>query len=386
MRVNPAIRTESVREYYFSQKLRQIDQMRKEGADIINLGIGSPDQPPSQNTIARLAGEAMKPSSHGYQSYNGIPALRKAFADWYRKYFGIELDPDSEILPLMGSKEGIMHISMAFVNPGDEVLVPNPGYPTYSSVTNLTGGKVRYYDLTGENGWHPDLERLEDSDLEKVKLMWINYPHMPTGAKGSARLFDRLTEFGLKHSILLCNDNPYSFILNNDYLSLLGADGAKEIALELNSLSKSHNMAGWRIGLVAGHRDYINTILKVKSNMDSGMFRALQEAAAEALGNPDSWYEGLNSVYSSRRLIVEELMNILNCRFDPEQTGMFVWGRIPDNTESCEKFVDDILHRHHVFITPGFIFGSGGDRYIRISLCADEKTLNEAKRRLTSEQ
>ncbi len=386
MRVNPATRTESVREYYFSQKLRQIDQMRKEGADIINLGIGSPDQPPSENTIARLAGEAMKPSSHGYQSYNGIPALRKAFAEWYAKYFGVDLDPDSEILPLMGSKEGIMHISMAFVNPGDEVLVPNPGYPSYSSVTRLTGGKVRYYDLTEENGWHPDLEKLEDSDLEKVKLMWINYPHMPTGAKGSAKLFDRLTAFGLKHNILLCNDNPYSFILNNEYLSLLSADGAKEIALELNSLSKSHNMAGWRIGLVAGHRNYIGNILKVKSNMDSGMFRALQEAAAEALNNPRSWYENLNRVYAGRRLIVEEIMNVLNCRFDRKQAGMFVWGRIPDGTAGSGEFVDDILNRHHVFITPGFIFGTRGDRYIRISLCADEKALSEAKRRLKSEQ
>lgn len=386
MRVNPATRTESVREYYFSQKLRQIDKMRKEGADIINLGIGSPDQPPSENTIARLYGEAIKPSSHGYQSYNGIPALRKAFAAWYRKYFGPELDPESEILPLMGSKEGIMHISMAFVNPGDEVLVPNPGYPSYSSVTNLIGGKVKYYDLTEENGWHPDFEKLEDSDLERVKLMWINYPHMPTGAKASVRLFDRLTAFGLKHNILLCNDNPYSFILNNEYLSLLSADGAKEIALELNSLSKSHNMAGWRIGLVAGHREYINTILKVKSNMDSGMFRALQEAAAEALNNSGSWYESLNSVYAARRLIVEELMNILNCRFDKNQSGLFVWGRIPDSTENCGQFVDDILNRHHVFITPGFIFGTGGDRYIRISLCADETTLNEAKRRISSEQ
>ncbi len=386
MKVNPATRTESIREYYFSQKLRQIDQMRKEGADIINLGIGSPDQPPSENTIARLTGEAVKPSSHGYQSYNGIPALRKAFAAWYRKYFGTELDPESEILPLMGSKEGIMHISMAFVNPGDEVLVPNPGYPTYSSVTNLTGGKVRYYDLTEENGWHPDFEKLEDNDLERVKLMWINYPHMPTGTKGSAGLFDRLTAFGLKHNILICNDNPYSFILNNEYLSLLSADGAKEIALELNSLSKSHNMAGWRIGLVAGHREYISTILKVKSNMDSGMFRALQEAAAEALNNSCSWYESLNSVYAARRLIVEELMNILNCRFDKNQSGLFVWGRIPESTENCGQFVDDILNRHHVFITPGFIFGTAGERYIRISLCADESTLNEAKRRVSSEQ
>jgi len=382
MKVKPAERTESVKEYYFSQKLRQIDLMRKAGANVINLGIGSPDQPPSENTIARLSEEAMKPSSHGYQSYNGIPALRKAFADWYIKYFNVVLDPDSEILPLMGSKEGIMHISMAFVNPGDEVLVPNPGYPTYSSVTNLTGGKVRYYDLTEENGWYPDLQKLEQSDLNRVKIMWINYPHMPTGTKGSVQLFEKLVAFASNHGFLLCNDNPYSFILNNEYLSLLSVDGAKETALELNSLSKSHNMAGWRIGMVAGHSDYIKSILKVKSNMDSGMFRALQAAAVEALGNPPSWYDTVNSVYTKRRIIVEEIMNILDCSFDKNQTGLFVWGKIPDHINNCEQYVDDILNKCHVFITPGFIFGSMGNRYIRISLCADEKTLLEAKRRI----
>ena len=382
MKVKPAERTYSVKEYYFSQKLRQIDQMRRAGADIINLGIGSPDQPPSENTVTSLSREAMKPTSHGYQSYNGIPALRKAFAEWYRKYFSVELDPESEILPLMGSKEGIMHISMAFINPGDEVLIPNPGYPTYSSVTSLTGGKIRYYDLTEENGWHPDIGKLEQTDLGNIKLMWINYPHMPTGAKGSVRLFDQLVTFASDHNILLCNDNPYSFILNKEYLSLLSADGAGEIALELNSLSKSHNMAGWRIGMVAGNRDYISTVLKVKSNMDSGMFRALQTAAVEALENPPSWYDTVNNVYTKRRIIVEEIMNILKCRFDKNQAGLFVWGRIPDNLSNCEQFVDEILNETHVFITPGFIFGSQGDRYIRISLCADEKALNEAKRRI----
>ncbi|HOB83820.1 MAG TPA: aminotransferase class I/II-fold pyridoxal phosphate-dependent enzyme [Bacteroidales bacterium] len=382
MKVKPAERTESVKEYYFSQKLRQIDQMRSAGTDIINLGIGSPDQPPSENTISRLKEEAMKPSSHGYQSYTGIPALRKAFAEWYKKYFNVTLDPGSEILPLMGSKEGIMHISMAYVNPGDEVLVPNPGYPTYSSVTSLTGGKIRYYDLTEKNGWQPDLEQLDREDLSRVKIMWINYPHMPTGAKGSVSLFEKLVAFASGHGFLLCNDNPYSFILNRDYLSLLSVDGAKETALELNSLSKSHNMAGWRIGMVAGHSEYISNILKVKSNMDSGMFRALQTAAVEALGNPPSWYDTVNSVYTKRRIIVEEIMNILNCSFDKDQSGLFVWGRIPDSIASCELFVDDILNNAHVFITPGFIFGSNGDRYIRISLCADEKTLSETRRRI----
>ncbi|MFH0841144.1 MAG: aminotransferase class I/II-fold pyridoxal phosphate-dependent enzyme [Bacteroidota bacterium] len=382
MKVKPAKRTETVQEYYFSGKLRQIDQMRKAGADIINLGIGSPDQPPSENTVSKLTEEASKPSSHGYQSYTGIPALRKAFADWYKKYFNVVLDPETEILPLMGSKEGIMHITMAFVNPGDEVLVPNPGYPTYSSVTKLVGGVVRYYDLDETTGWIPDIQRLEKTSLRKVRLMWINYAHMPTGTRGSLKLFEDLVKFALKHNILLVNDNPYSFILNSEYHSLLEADGAKEIALELNSLSKSHNMAGWRIGMAAGHGEYITTILKVKSNMDSGMFRAIQAAAVEALSNPPLWYENVNSVYERRRKIVEELMDILGCRFDKSQTGLFVWGRIPDHISDCGSFVDEILHKAHVFITPGFIFGSRGERYIRISLCADEKTLTESKVRI----
>jgi LL-diaminopimelate aminotransferase len=382
MKVKPADRTNSVQEYYFSMKLRQIDQMRQSGIDVINLGIGSPDQPPSKNTIAMLGEEASKPTSHGYQSYTGMPALRKAFAAWYKTYFKVDLDPEKEILPLMGSKEGIMHISMAFVNPGDEVLVPNPGYPTYSSVTNLVGGKVRYYDLDEKTGWQPDIEALEHEDLSKIKIMWINYPHMPTGTKGSMRTFRQFVAFASKHGILLCNDNPYSFILNREYLSILAVEGAKECALELNSLSKSHNMAGWRIGMVAGHGEYINSILKVKSNMDSGMFRALQAAAVEALSNPPSWYDEVNAVYQRRRKTVEEIMDLLGCRFDKNQTGLFVWGRIPDKIDSCEKFVEEILTKTHVFLTPGFIFGSKGDRYIRISLCADEKTLKEAKERI----
>jgi len=382
MKVKPADRINTIEEYYFSRKLRQIDQMRNAGADIISLGIGSPDQPPSDNTIRRLADEARKPGVHGYQSYAGNPALRKAFSDWYFKYFKVRLDPENEILPLMGSKEGIMHISMAFVNTGDEVLVPNPGYPTYSSVTNLVGGKIRYYDLEEKNGWYPDLETLERSDLGKVKLMWTNYPHMPTGTKASAELFRQLVAFSGDHGILLCNDNPYSFILNQEYLSLLAAGGAMETALELNSLSKSHNMAGWRIGMVAGHRDYIKNILKVKSNMDSGMFLPLQLAAVEALNNPPSWYDTVNKVYKERRKTAESIMGLLRCRFNKEQTGLFVWGRIPDEIENCEAFVEEILNKAHVFITPGFIFGSQGDRYIRISLCADNDRLNQAKRRI----
>jgi LL-diaminopimelate aminotransferase len=382
MKVKPAERTNSVQEYYFSQKLKQIDQMRSSGADVINLGIGSPDQPPSENTIESLYREALKPTSHGYQSYIGIPALRNAFAKWYKTYFNVTLDPESEILPLMGSKEGIMHISMAFVNPGDDVLVPNPGYPTYSSITKLVGGNIKYYNLDEKNGWYPDIRKLEKSNLEKVKIMWINYPHMPSGTKGSLKLFEQLAVFALKYGILLCNDNPYSFILNKEYISLLAVDGAKEIALELNSLSKSHNMAGWRVGMAAGHKEYISSVLKVKSNMDSGMFRAMQVAAAEALSNPPEWYERVNSHYISRRKIVEDIMVMLGCRYDKKQVGLFVWGRIPDAIKDCESFVEDILTKVNVFLTPGFIFGSNGERYIRISLCANETTLTEAGKRI----
>jgi LL-diaminopimelate aminotransferase len=384
MIVKPADRTGNVQEYYFSQKLAQIDRMRREGSDVINLGIGSPDQPPSENTVSALIDEARKPTSHGYQSYSGIPALRKAFSEWYNKYFHVNLNPDKEILLLMGSKEGIMHISMAFVNPGDEVLVPDPGYPTYSSVTNLVGGIVRKYELSEEKGWLPDLKSLEQSDLSRVKLMWVNYPHMPTGVQGSMDLFEKLVAFSRKHEILLVNDNPYSFILNNKYNSLLAADGAKETSMELNSLSKSHNMAGWRIGMVAGHSDYIKTILKVKSNMDSGMFLAMQMAAIEALNNQKSWYDSVNSVYFRRRKIVEEIMDLLKCRYDKSQVGLFVWGRIQEDIPDCESYIEEILMKTFVFITPGFIFGKNGERYIRISLCATEEKLNEAKMRITS--
>lgn len=382
MKVKPAERTNSVREYYFSAKLRQIEEMRAAGADIINLGIGSPDQPPSVNTVAKLSEEARKPNVHGYQSYNGSPVLRKAFAGWYQKYFNVTLDPVSEILPLMGSKEGIMHISMAFVDPGDEVLVPDPGYPTYSSVTNLVGGTVRSYALDERSDWQPDLKALGKEDLSKVKLMWTNYPNMPTGAKGSAELFIRLVSFAMEHDILLVNDNPYSFILNNEYLSLLSVKGAMETALELNSLSKSHNMAGWRIGMVAGSSEYIRTILKVKSNMDSGMFLPMQLAAAEALQNPESWYDTVNLTYRQRRKTAESIMNLLDCKFNPDQTGLFLWGRLPEGRQGAEPFVEDILQKAHVFLTPGFIFGSRGERYIRISLCATEERLEEARQRI----
>ncbi len=382
MRVSPADRTSLVQEYYFSRKLKQIEGMRKSGIDVINLGIGSPDQPPSENTIARLATEANKPNVHGYQSYTGLPALRKGFADWYLKYFNVKLDPDSEILPLMGSKEGIMHISMAFVNPGDEVLIPNPGYPTYSSVTSLVGGKIRYYDLIEKLGWHPDIDSLEKTDLSSVKMMWINYPNMPTGARASKEKLSRLVSFAQENNILLCNDNPYSFILNNEFLSVLSIENSKETALELNSLSKSHNMAGWRIGMVAGHSDYINSILKVKSNMDSGMFFPLQMAGVEALTNDNQWYESLNRTYSKRRKVAESILDLLDCSFDKGQTGLFLWGRLPETVAECEDFVEEMLINAHVFLTPGFIFGSNGLRFIRISLCADENRLIEARERI----
>jgi LL-diaminopimelate aminotransferase len=381
MKVKPAVRTFSVEEYYFSTKLKQIDKMRKSGADVINLGIGSPDMAPSENTVSRLIEEVKKSNVHGYQSYNGAAALRKAFAEWYFKYFSVKLHYAKEILPLIGSKEGIMHITMAFVNQGDEVLIPDPGYPTYSSVTKLVGGIVKTYDLIEQDNWLPNFSLLEEEDLSRVKLMWVNYPHMPSGTKASRILFERLVAFGHKHKILICNDNPYSFILNRDYQSILSVDGAKEIALELNSLSKSHNMAGWRIGMVAGHKNYIQTILKVKSNMDSGMFLPLQLAAVEALGNPENWYSEINSVYLKRRKIAGEIMEVLGCEFNPDQTGLFLWGRIPKRAESSTSFTDDLLDKVHLFITPGIIFGKNGERFVRLSLCAKEETLLQAKER-----
>jgi len=352
--------------------------MKKNGINVINLGIGNPDIPPSMNALNSLCENAMKESGHGYQSYIGIPELRESFADWYLKYYGVSLDPESEILPLIGSKEGIMHISMAFLNPGDKVLVPDPGYPTYFSVSRLVGAEVVYYNLTKENNWLPDLDSLRSEDLDKVKIMWVNYPHMPTGAGASDDLFRDLTAFGKEHNILICNDNPYSFILNDRPLSMLSADGAKEVALELNSLSKSHNMAGWRVGMVAGNREYIQTILRVKSNMDSGMFLPVQLAAAEALRNSPSWYEEINRVYERRRSLVWKLLDILGCWYEKEQSGLFVWAQIPDRYTDSEEIADNFLYNAHVFITPGSVFGKNGKKFIRISLCNKEEILKEA--------
>jgi len=382
MKIRPAKRTNSIEEYYFSVKLKEIAGMRAKGIDVINLGIGSPDLSPSTRTIERLKETSRNPGNHGYQSYTGIPELRNAFACWYKEYFKVELNPVNEILPLMGSKEGIMHISMAFVNEGDEVLIPNPGYPTYQSVSSLVGAKIRYYNLDEQNGWFPDFEALEQENLEHVKLMWVNYPNMPTGARASKELFQKLVDFGLKHNILICNDNPYSFILNDEQLSILEVDGAKEITLELNSLSKSQNMAGWRIGMVAGGEEYLREILKVKSNMDSGMFLPLQLAAVEALGNPPEWYAGLNEIYTKRREIVFDLLNVLQCTYEKHQTGMFVWARVPVESGNGEKLSEYILKEANVFLTPGFIFGSQGDQYIRVSLCTKESLLTETKMRI----
>lgn len=376
--IKPADRINSVEEYYFSVKLKQIDKMRARGKDVINLGIGSPDRAPAPEVIETLNAAAKQDNVHGYQSYIGIPALRNGFAAWYKRSYNVELDAESEVLPLMGSKEGIMHISMAFLNPGDEVLVPNPGYPTYSAVTNLVGAKARFYELKESNSWQPDLAAIEREDLSKVKLMWLNYPNMPTGAPADRAVMERVIAFGKKHNIVICNDNPYSFILNPEPSSILSVEGAKDIAIELNSLSKSHNMAGWRIGMAASNKDFISYVLRVKSNMDSGMFRPLQEAAAKALDCDPSWYEQVNKVYAQRRSLVFELMDILGCSYDAKQVGLFVWGRIPSKYARGQELSDLLLEKADVFITPGFIFGSMGEQYIRISLCTTLERLSES--------
>lgn len=382
--IKAALRTGLVNEYYFSTKLAEIARMRQQGINVISLGIGSPDMPPALNIIEALTKNASDNSNHGYQSYRGIPALRIAFASWYKNYFRVALDPDTEILPLIGSKEGIMHISMAFLDQSDEVLVPDPGYPAYGAAAKLAGGIPRGYDLKEENGWMPDIEAIEASGMERVKMMWINYPHMPTGARATPVLFERLVSFARRHSILLCHDNPYSFILNNDHLSIFSVPGSRDVALELNSLSKSHNMAGWRIGMVAGNSFFINDILKIKSNMDSGMFQPLQAAASEALAAPDRWYAQLNEVYLRRRNRAAEIMNALSCTFDPVQAGLFLWGKIPPQFTDAVEMTEKLLHENHLFITPGSVFGDNGKRYIRISLCATEELLTAALERINS--
>ena len=378
-----ATRLESVQEYYFSRKLKEIAHMNAEGKNVISLGIGSPDMPPSEATIKTLCEHAHHADAHGYQPYVGIPELRQAFADFYKKWYQVILNPTNEIQPLIGSKEGILHITLALVNPGEQVLVPNPGYPTYTSLSTLLGAEVIPYDLTEENGWLPDFDALEQLDLSKVKLMWTNYPHMPTGTNATLELYQKLVDFGKKHHIIIVNDNPYSFILNKKPLSILQIEGAKDCCIELNSMSKSHNMPGWRIGMVASNATFIEWILKVKSNIDSGMFRPMQLAAATALHNDESWHEEMNfNLYQKRRHLAEQILETLQCTYNKSQVGLFVWGRIPDHYQQVEDLTEAVLHKARVFITPGFIFGSNGARYIRISLCCNEQKLAEALDRI----
>ena len=369
-----------VKEYYFSRKLQEIAKIQN--PTVINLGIGNPDLPPSETTINELIESSGDRKSHGYQLYKGIPELRFAFSEWYKNSYDVNLNPEKEILPLLGSKEGIVHTSLAFLNPGDEVLVPNPGYLTYTNATRLAGAVPIPYTLNDESQWYPDFSGLGKSNLKKVKLMWVNYPHMPTGARGNVTLFKKLIEFGRIHDILICHDNPYSFILNENPLSIFSADKEIQYSIELNSLSKSHNMAGWRVGLVAGRSEYIQAILQVKSNMDSGMFLPLQKAAIKALESPPEWQNNLNLKYMERRKHIWEILETLGCEYRKNQAGLFVWAKIPQEFENGEEYSDWLLNTCHIFIAPGFIFGSEGNKYIRMSICVNESILNEVKNRI----
>lgn len=382
MIIQPANRLSDVQEYYFSKKLKEIRELNSSGKNIINLGIGSPDLAPSAETIEALVETAEQTNSHGYQSYTGIPELRNAISSWMASTYGVDFKAENEILPLMGSKEGIMHISMAFLNPGDKVLVPNPGYPTYTSVANLMDAEIELYDLDEENGWNVDVQRLKEKDLSKVKLLWLNFPHMPTGARADLEVLQELINLAKEKQFLIVNDNPYSLILNPTPRSIFNLEGSKEVCLELNSLSKSHNMAGWRVGWLSGAPEYISTVLRVKSNMDSGMFLGLQKAAVKALSNPMHWHEDQNNIYAKRRKLIEEIFDYLNVKYNPNSVGMFVWAKVPESVDSVEKLVDDILYKANVFITPGFIFGSNGERFIRASLCASQETIQEALSRI----
>jgi LL-diaminopimelate aminotransferase len=381
-----AKRLQDVGEYYFSQKLREIDELNKQGKNIINLGIGSPDLPPHPDVINTLYEEALKPNAHGYQSYKGSPVLRNAFANWYQKWYGVFLNPDTEILPLIGSKEGIMHICMTYLNEGDAALVPNPGYPTYRSNVTIAGGVCMDYELKQENHYQPDFEAIEKMDLAKVKLFFVNYPQMPTGQMPDRTVFEKLVAFAHQHNILIVHDNPYSFILNDHPESLLSVDGAKDVVLELNSLSKSHNMAGWRVGVLCGAAKRINEVLRFKSNMDSGMFLALQLAAAKALALGKEWHNEVNSIYRKRREKVFELLDLLGCKYSKKQVGLFVWASIPEGYKDCYEIADDVLYKSNVFITPGSIFGSAGSNYVRISLCGSLDKFDEAIKRISLSQ
>lgn len=384
--IQPADRLSLVQEYYFSRKLKEVAQMNAEGKDIISLAIGSPDMPPSEQTIEKLCEVAHQPNAHGYQPTMGTSELREAMADFYQRWYGVSLDPKTEILPLIGSKEGILHVTLAFVNPGDEVLVPNPGYPTYTSLSKILGAKIVNYDLREDNGWQPDFDQLEEivnGKLSNCKLLWTNYPNMPTGGNARMETYERLVKFAQEHGIVVVNDNPYSFILNEKPMSLLQVAGAKECCIEFNSMSKSHNMPGWRVGLCATNAQFIQWILKVQSNIESGTFRGIQLAAAEAYRNDEAWHREFNiETYARRRQWAEKIMDALGCTYDKNQVGMFLWGKIPAEIKNVEDLTEKVLHEARVFITPGFIFGSNGERYIRISLCAKEEKIEAALRRI----
>ena len=381
--IQAADRLSLVQEYYFSRKLKEVAQLNAAGRDIISLAIGSPDMPPSEQTIEKLCEVAHDPNAHGYQITMGIPELRHAMAGFYKRWYGVDIDGNTEVLPLIGSKEGILHVTLAFVNPGDEVLVPNPGYPTYTSLSKILGAKIVNYNLREDNGWQPDFEELEQMDLSKVKLMWTNYPNMPTGGRAQRETYERLVKFAKDHDIVVVNDNPYSFILSEERLSILQVPGAKDCCIEFNSMSKSHNMPGWRVGMCITNAQFIQWIMKVKSNIDSGTFRGIQLAAAEALNNSEEWHRTYNiETYARRRQWAEKIMDTLGCTYDKRQVGMFLWGKIPDKYADVEELTERVLHEARVFITPGFIFGSNGARYIRISLCAKEEKIQQALERI----
>lgn len=383
--IKPADRLSAVSEYYFSRKLKEVARLNAEGKDIISLAIGSPDMPPSKATIDKLCEVARQDDAHGYQPTMGTPELRHAMADFYKRWYGVELDPLTEIQPLIGSKEGILHVTLAFVNPGEKVLVPNPGYPTYTSLSKILGAEVVNYNLREDDGWQPDFDELERMDLSNVRLMWTNYPNMPTGAPARMATYERLVDFARRHSIVIVNDNPYSFILNEKPISLLQVPGAKDCCIEFNSMSKSHNMPGWRVGMCASNQTFISWILKIKSNIDSGTFRGIQLAAAEAYNNSAEWHRQANiTTYRNRRDTAERIMDVLGCTYDKSQVGMFLWGKIPDKYAYAEELTERVLHEARVFITPGFIFGSNGERYIRISLCAKDEKIKEALKRISN--
>ena len=381
--IQAADRLSLVQEYYFSRKLKEVAQLNAAGRDIISLAIGSPDMPPSEQTIEKLCEVAHDPNAHGYQMTVGIPELRHAMAGFYKRWYGVDIDGNTEVLPLIGSKEGILHVTLAFVNPGDEVLVPNPGYPTYTSLSKILGAKIVNYNLREDNGWQPDFEELEQMDLSHVKLMWTNYPNMPTGGRAQRETYERLVKFAKDHDIVVVNDNPYSFILSEERLSILQVPGAKDCCIEFNSMSKSHNMPGWRVGMCITNAQFIQWIMKVKSNIDSGTFRGIQLAAAEALNNSEEWHRTYNiETYARRRQWAEQIMDVLGCTYDKRQVGMFLWGKIPEKYADVEELTERVLHEARVFITPGFIFGSNGARYIRISLCAKEEKIQQALERI----